>query len=302
MDVCGGSEAEAAGELRGEIADDVAEEIVGDDDVELARVADEFHCEGVDVEMAGVDVGIFGADGSEDALPEVAGVGHGVGFVGHADAQGLGGRGAGRLEAGATCGVGLGVLEGVADDALDPLAGVDVFLDGDFVGRVFLEEAAHADVKALGVFAEDDEADVVGGDIAKRGVAGMEEFGGAGVDEEIEFEAEAEEDVGGVLIGGDTGIAEGAEEDGVEIVAKHFDGAGRKSDIFAEEFVGAPVEVDELDGAIVLGRGGLNGFDGDGRDFFADAVAGDYGDAGVGTAVAEGDVGHVCGSVGMVKR
>jgi len=33
-----------------------------------------------------------------------------------------------------------------------PLAGVDVFLDGDFVGRVFLEEAAHADVKAFSVF------------------------------------------------------------------------------------------------------------------------------------------------------
>jgi len=60
--------------------------IVGDDDVELARVADEFHGERVDVEMAGVDVGIFGADGLEDALPQVAGVGHGVGFVGHAEA------------------------------------------------------------------------------------------------------------------------------------------------------------------------------------------------------------------------
>ncbi len=287
MDVCGGSEAEAAGELRGEIADDVAEEIVGDDDVELARVADKFHGECVDIEVAGVDVGIFGADGFEDALPEVAGVGHGVGFVGHAEAFEL---------------VGLGVVEGVADDALNALAGVDVFLSGDFVGGVFFEEAAHADVEAFGVFAEDDEADVVGGDVAERGVARMEEFGGAGVDEEIELEAQAEEDVGGVLIGGDAGIAEGAEEDSVEFVAQHFNGAGRKGDIFAEEFVGAPVEVDELDGALVLGCRGLDGFDGDRRDFFADSVAGDYGDAGVGTTVAEGDVGHVCGSVGMVKR
>jgi len=95
-----------------------------------------------------------------------------------------------------------------------------------------------------------------------------------------------------VLVGGDAGIAEGAEKDGVEFVAKHFDCAGRKSDIFAEEFVGAPVEVDELDGAIMFGGGGLDGFDGDRRDFFANAVAGDDGDARVGTAVAEGDVGH----------
>jgi hypothetical protein len=96
-----------------------------------------------------------------------------------------------------------------------------------------------------------------------------------------------------VLVGWDAGIAEGAEKDGVEFVAKHFDSAGREGDIFAEEFVGAPVEVEELDGALVLGCRGLDGFDGDRRDFFADAVAGDYGDAGVGTAVAEGDVGHV---------
>jgi len=282
MNVGGGSEAEAAGELRGEVADDVAEEIVGDDDVELARVADEFHGERVDVEMAGFDVGVFGADGFEDALPEVAGVGHGVGFVGHAEALEL---------------VGTRILEGVADDALDAFAGVDVFLRGDFVGSVFLEEAAHADVEAFSVFAKDDEADVVGGDIAERCVARVEEFGGAGVDEEVELEAETEEDVGGVLVGGDAGIAEGAEEDGVEFVAKHFDGAGRKGDVFAEEFVGAPVEVDELEGTIVFGGGGLDGFDGDRSDFLADAVAGDDGDAGVWTAVAEGDVGQVSGSI-----
>jgi hypothetical protein len=100
-----------------------------------------------------------------------------------------------------------------------------------------------------------------------------------------------------VLVGGDAGIAEGAEEDGVEFVAEHFDGAGRKGDIFAEEFVGAPVEMDELERAIVFRGGGLDGFDGDGSDFFADAVAGDDGDASVGTAVAERKIGHVCGSV-----
>ena len=121
MDVAGGREAEAAGELRGEIADDVAEEIVGDDDVELAGVADDLHGEGIDIEVAGVDLRIFGADGLEDALPEVAGEGHGVGLVGHAEALKF---------------VGAGVVEGVADDALDALAGVDVFLDGDLVGSV----------------------------------------------------------------------------------------------------------------------------------------------------------------------
>jgi len=51
----------------------------------------------------------------------------------------------------------------------------------------------------------------------------------------------------------------------------------------------------------VLRSGGLNRFDGDGLDFLADAVTGDDGDASVGSAVAEWDVGHLCGSFGLVK-
>ena len=58
--------------------------------------------------------------------------------------------------------VGAGVVEGVAEDALDAFAGVDVFLDGDFVGSSLLEEATDADVDAFGVFAEDHQANVVG--------------------------------------------------------------------------------------------------------------------------------------------
>src|SRR5208337_254757 len=87
MDVGGGSEAESTGELRGEVADDVAEKVAGDDDVKLAGVANEFHGQGVNVKVAGIDFGVFGADGLEDALPEVVGKGHGVGLVGHADAE-----------------------------------------------------------------------------------------------------------------------------------------------------------------------------------------------------------------------
>ena len=53
------------------------------------------------------------------------------------------------------------------------------------------------------------------GDVAERGVAGWKKFGGAGVDVEIKLEAQAEEDVGGVLVGRDARVAEGA-EDGVD--------------------------------------------------------------------------------------
>jgi len=87
MDVPGGGEAKPAGELGGKVGDDIAEEIVGDDDIELPGIADEFHGEGIDVEVAGIHVGIFGADRFEDALPEIARESHSVGFVRHAKAK-----------------------------------------------------------------------------------------------------------------------------------------------------------------------------------------------------------------------
>src|SRR5882724_2269255 len=140
MDIAGGRETESAGELCSEVADDVAEKIAGDDHVKLPRVANDFHGECVDVKVAGVDLRIFLADLLEDALPEVVGEGHGVGLVAHANV----------LEF-----VLASVVEGIPDDSLDALAGVDVLLNSNLIGSVFLEEAAHADVKPFGIFAED---------------------------------------------------------------------------------------------------------------------------------------------------
>ena len=186
--------------------------------------------------------GIFLANFLEDALPEVVSEGHGVGFVAHADA----------LQA-----VLPGVVEGVANDALDAFAGVDVFLDGDLVGSALLEEAADADVEPLGVLAKDDQADVAFGAVAKRGQTIVEQFHRPGVDVEIELEAQAQQNVGGVLIDGHARVAQRAEEDGVEFIAKHFDGAGGQRDAFPEVLVGAPVELDELDVAAGSGSGRL---------------------------------------------
>ncbi len=146
----------------------------------------------------------------------------------------------------------------------------------------------------------DHEIDVGGGAIAERGEARVEQFGGAGVDVEVELEAQAEEDVGGMLIGGDAGIAKRAEEDGVELVAQHFDGAFGERDVLTEVFVGAPIELNEFERAVALGGGGADDLDGYRGHFPADAVAGDDGDAGFGAAVAEGDVGHGLGSPGRV--
>ena len=76
-------------------------------------------------------------------------------------------------------------------DALNTFAGVDVFLDGDFVGSVLFIETAHPDVEPFGVFPEDHEPDIVGGHVAQRGVARVQKLGGAGVDEQVQLEAQA---------------------------------------------------------------------------------------------------------------
>src|SRR5215475_2208181 len=263
MDVAGGSEAESASEFGGEVRDDVAEEIVGDDDVELAGIADEFHGKRVDVEMAGVDVGILGANGFEDALPEIAGEGHGVGFVGHAQAFQF---------------VLAGVVESVAEDAFNTFARVNVLLGGDLVGSALLEKAAGADVDAFGVFAEDYEANVVADAIFERSEAFVEELGGTGVDEEIELETEAQENIGGMLIRRDSRIAERAEEDSVEFVLKYLDRAFRERDFFAEVFIGGPVEFDKFYRPVAFSSGGFDGGEAYGSDFFADAIARNDGD------------------------
>src|SRR5437899_3457892 len=264
MEIAGGRETESAGELCSEVADDVAEKIAGDDHVKLARIANDLHGQGVDVKVAGVDLRIFLADLLEDALPEVVGEGHGVGFVAHANAPEF---------------VLASVVEGMPDDSLDALAGVDVFLNGNFVGSVFLEEAAHADVKSFGIFAEDDKADVVCRAIAEGREAIMKKFNGAGVDKKVKLEAQTKQDVCRVLVRWNARVAEGAEEDRIEFGGKHFYGARRKRDAFAKKFNGAPGEFDKLDLSACRPYHSADGLDGFGRNFLADAVAWNYGDA-----------------------
>src|SRR5438876_3660864 len=68
--------------------------------------------------------------------------GHGVGLVAHAQALPT---------------VLPGVLERVANDALHALSGVDVLLNGNFVGGVLLEDPANTDIQAFGVLPENDQ-------------------------------------------------------------------------------------------------------------------------------------------------
>jgi len=121
---------EAALQSGGEIGDDIAEHIICDDDVEAARIAHHLHAERVDVHVLRFDLRKRRRDFLEHALPQAAGVGHGVGLVAHQDAAAR--RAVHFFATGA-------VLERVADDAFDALARVDVFLDRNFVGVPFLK-------------------------------------------------------------------------------------------------------------------------------------------------------------------
>ena len=116
--------------------------------------------------------------------------------------------------------MGARVLEAGADEALDALARVDVLVDGDLVARAALELAAHADVDALGVLAEDDHVDVLRAAVAQRDEAVGERAHGADVRVEVEAEAQAEEDVARVLEPGHARVAQGAEQHGARLAAR----------------------------------------------------------------------------------
>src|SRR5713101_2206283 len=73
----------AADQLGGEVAEDVAEEVARDDDVELARVLHQLHGGGVDEEMAGLDGRMAARDILPALLPQAAREGHRVGFIDH---------------------------------------------------------------------------------------------------------------------------------------------------------------------------------------------------------------------------
>ena len=136
--------------------------------------------------------------------------------------------------------------KGVADDAFDTLARVDVFLGRDLVGRVLLEHASRIGVNAFGIFAEHDEIHVFGLDSLQRTQGGIEQADGAHVGVEIHFEAHAEQDFFGVDVGLDPRIAERAHQDGVEVAAQHGKAIGGHCDLVAQVAVGAPVEIGQV--------------------------------------------------------
>ena len=169
----------------------------------------------------------------------------------------------------------LAILKCITDDALDAFARVDVFLCCDFVGCALLEDAARVRVNAFGVFAEHDEIHVLRLDSLQRTQRGIEQADRTHIGIEVHLEAHSEQNFFGVDVGLDPRIAEGADQNGIEVAAEHGKAVGRHGDLITQVAIGAPVEVGQLN----IGAGGLNHLHRLRDDFLADAVAGDDGDA-----------------------
>ncbi len=120
VEVAAGREPDAAGDRGGEVGEDVAEQVVGDDHVEALRLGDQEDGRGVDVQVVGGDVGELLADPGDGALPQAAGVHEHVGLVHQREVVARAGGGA---------------TERVADDPLHAVRRVDADLGGDLVRR-----------------------------------------------------------------------------------------------------------------------------------------------------------------------
>src|SRR5271165_5608311 len=253
--VAAGSHAETALERGGQVGDDVAKHVVGDDHVERARFAYHLQAERVHKHVLRLDFGKFFRDLLEHALPQTAGKSHDVGLVRH---QHL------------LAAVRARILEGEADDAFHAATRVDVLLCGDFVGGPQLEVAAHIGVHTLGVLPDDRKVDVASCDVLQRAQRSVEQAYGTDIGVKVHLEAHAQQDFFGVDVGGHARIAQRADEDGVEIAGQHLEAVGWNRAAVRKVAVRAPVEAGELHWRAA----GTDHFDGVGDHFLADAIPG----------------------------
>ena len=175
VDVAAGRDGDRAGGGRPEVGEDVAEQVGADDHVEPVRVAHEMGGQDVDVELAGLDLGILLGDRREALVP----VGHGDG-----DAVRLGGG-----DDLATI-ARHGEVEGIAHDALAALLGEDGGLDRPFELGALVHAPADGGILALVVLAHDEVVDVAGLAVGEGRFEAVEEAYGAEVDVLLEAAAD----------------------------------------------------------------------------------------------------------------
>src|SRR3954470_23031581 len=249
---------QSALERGAKVGDDVAEQIVGNDDVERRRVLDQQKHQCIDIKVTSLDAGILRCDLLEHPLPQRVSLRHRVALVGHADAPAA---------------VSLREFERVANDPVNALVGVHFLLDCDLVLRAGLEAPADADIEAFRVLPEHDEIDVRRRPLLERAQTRIEQLDGPVVDEQIQLEAGAEQDIARMPVVGHARIAEGADEDGVEL-AQHGVAVWRNRDAGLQKMLGAPRQHLEIELPSEHSADGLQGFHGFGGRLDAAAVPG----------------------------
>ncbi len=197
IDVAARRQSDAAAYRGGQVGDDVAEQVVGDDDVESPRVGDEVDGRGVDVLIGDLDIGVLGADLLHGAPPQCARIRQDVVLVHQ-----------GQLLA-PPC----GAAECVMHDPSHAERGVDADFGGDFVRCAHADRTARSRIRALGTFADHDEVDVrVSG---QRTAHSRIEPGGAQVDVMVEFEPDPQQQTAFQQAAGHRRIADRSEQDRV---------------------------------------------------------------------------------------
>lgn len=264
-DVGAGDEAEGADEGGGAVGENVAVEVGGDDDVVGLGLAEELVDHAVDdllLDGDGVGEARGGEGGARRGAEEAVGLGQDVGLVGDGDEGALvdgGGAGGADLLAaqGNVAGHGGDAVRGALGDALDGLGDLAV---GGVAGRLLL------DVEVLGVLADNDHVDGLGGR--------EDRLDGADVGVEVELLAQGDNGRR-VALDGRRGGGDGAEEGTVALVAQNLDRLVGEGGAGALKRLEAGVEVGELELEAEVGGEGLEDAAAGGDDLLADAVTGD---------------------------
>ena len=259
MEVARRRHAQPTLERGAEVGDDVAEQVVGDNHLELAGIEHHVHRQCVDVIVRGGDPRELRDEFLEHALPQGVSLRHRVAFVGHAH----------------LCQpVGLGILERVTHDPVHAFISVDLFLDRHFVIGAGFEPPTNAHVDAFGVLAEHDEVDVFRRSPLEWAEPLVEQLHGPVVHVEIELEARAEQDVARVPVVRHARITQRANEHRIEL-PQQVVAVRRHRLLRFQVVVRTPRQVLELELLAERVPYRLQHFDRFGRNFFTDAVPGD---------------------------
>src|SRR5579862_8991279 len=123
---------------------------------------------------------------------------------------------------------------------------MDFDLSRDLIRSTFLENASRVDVGALGILADHREVDVLDADSFQRTKSFVEESNGPDIRVKIQAEPKREKYLRSVALIGNAWIADGPEQNGIEILSQHFKGAGRQRYSLFEIFLGTPIEFDKF--------------------------------------------------------